>query len=127
MTSMVVAPNPIKKAQKNPRRAPSFMMVRLTGPTGIERIKPLIKPVSAASRIGGNSGMRAHSGVTVGAGFLVVLFLDVMAHLARDARPDETINQVEREKGRQHIKENDFVQDNNQAKDKRGNNGLGKS
>jgi len=38
-------------AHLNPRRAPSFMMVKLIGPTGIESSKPLRNPVRAATRM----------------------------------------------------------------------------
>ncbi len=38
-------------AQAKPRRAPSLMIVRLTGPTGMDSSNPLTKPVSAAMKI----------------------------------------------------------------------------
>ena len=50
--SVIDAPALMSSAQKKPRRAPSFMMVRLTGPTGIESRRPLIKPVSPEIRMG---------------------------------------------------------------------------
>src|ERR1051326_8073057 len=57
MTSMAVAPKPIRSAHQNPRRVPSFRIVKLTGPTGIERKNPLMNPVKAAIRIDFSSGM----------------------------------------------------------------------
>src|SRR5690349_22763435 len=59
MTSIRVAPRPIRTAHLNPRRAPSLRMVKLIGPTGMDRIRPAINPVSAAMRIGGRKGMPA--------------------------------------------------------------------
>src|SRR5437867_421759 len=47
----------IRTAALKPQRAPSFMMVRLMGPTGTERMKPLMNPVSAATKNGKNSPM----------------------------------------------------------------------
>jgi hypothetical protein len=50
--SITVAPSPIIAAHRKPRRDPSLMMVRLTGPTGIDRSRPLITPVNPATRDG---------------------------------------------------------------------------
>jgi hypothetical protein len=35
------------------------MIVKFTGPTGMDNSNPLINPVRAATKIGGNSGMRS--------------------------------------------------------------------
>src|SRR5580658_5670253 len=95
---MLEAPKPISSAQSNPRRAPSLMMVTLTGPTGTERMKPLRNPVKAASRKGWPS-------ISMGrcATVLFVLFLDFVADLARDARANEAVEQVQGEhQGQDH-------------------------
>ena len=60
MTSITIAPRPINAAHLNPRREPSLRIVRLIGPTGMERSSPLMRPVKPASRMGGSSGMRGH-------------------------------------------------------------------
>src|SRR6266403_981733 len=119
MTSIAVAPRPMSIAQKNPRRVPSFMIVRLMGPTGMESSRPLTKPVRPASRMGCNSGRSAFLG-RGGSGFVLFLldcFFDLTADLARDARTNEAIDQVKREKRRQDVGENLdlFVQDENQS------------
>jgi len=59
---MVVAPSPIRAAHLNPRRAPSFRIVRLIGPMGIESSSPLMIPVSPATKIGGSECMRGQPG-----------------------------------------------------------------
>src|ERR1051325_520763 len=58
MTSMMVAPRPMRNAQPKPRRAPSLTMEMLMGPTGMETRKPLTKPVSAGTVYGDRSAMR---------------------------------------------------------------------
>src|SRR2546428_1138777 len=116
MTSMRVAPRPIINAQKNPRRAPSFMIVRLTGPTGIDRSKPLRKPVRPASRMGERLAMRALGRRSLFSFFLVFL-LDFPSHLAGDARADETVHEVKREESRQHVIEDLLPQDQNEAQE----------
>src|SRR5271155_3709690 len=97
MTSINEAPNPIIVAQSRPDLAPSLMMVRLTGPTGTERMKPLRNPVMAASTKGwSNISMGGGAGV-----LLLLLFLDFVADLAGDARANEPVKQVEGEDRRQ--------------------------
>ena len=44
-------------AQMKPRRAHSLMIVKFTGPTGMDSSKPLTKPVSAAIKMAVCSGM----------------------------------------------------------------------
>src|SRR5262245_6801837 len=92
-------------AHLKPRRAPSFMMVRLIGPTGMDSSKPLIKPVRPATRMGGSSsiiGSAPHRPVRLR--FLVFFLFNLSAHPTRDSWPDETVNEVQSEKGRQHVK-----------------------
>src|SRR5580700_4199576 len=93
---MAEAPKPICNAQSNPRRAPSLMMVTLTGPTGTESMKPDAKPVTAAIR-------KWWPYISTGgrAAVLLVLFFDFVADLARDARADESVEQVHGEHQRQ--------------------------
>jgi len=62
---MTVAPRPISAAHLNPRCAPSFRIVRLIGPTGIESNRPLIRPVMPATRIGGSSSMNGQPGILI--------------------------------------------------------------
>src|SRR5579862_9392368 len=92
MTSMAVAPKPIIKAQRRPRRAPSLMMVRLTGPTGTERTKPLRNPVKAARSEGRRGGMSRGRGAV-----FVFLFLDFVADFAGNARANKAVEQIEGE------------------------------
>src|ERR1700683_3855638 len=119
---MGVAPKPINSAQANPRRAPSLTMVRLTGPTGTERTKPLTNPVSAASSRGwSNISKRGIAAV-----LLFLLFLDIAADLAGDARADEAVEQVDREHDRQDDRQDDLAQQD-QGRDKNdGDDGLRK-
>src|SRR5438046_7644764 len=102
MTSMAVAPRPIIIAQKNPRRAPSFMIVRLIGPTGTDSSKPLTQPVKPARTMGGSSAMRGSIRRRLLAVF-VLLFLDFTANPAGNARSDEPVNQIKGEESRQHV------------------------
>src|SRR5947208_979761 len=59
---MMVAPSPIRKAQPNPRRAPSLTIEMLIGPTGIETRNPLANPQKAGTRYEKKSGMQAQPG-----------------------------------------------------------------
>ncbi len=52
-------------AHLKPRRAPSFSMVKLIGPTGIESNAPLIRPVSAADVNGGRWNMEGYFGLRI--------------------------------------------------------------
>ena len=54
---MAEAPRPMSVAQTKPRRAPSLMIVKFTGPTGMDSSKPLTNPVSAAMRMAVCSAM----------------------------------------------------------------------
>src|SRR5208283_63269 len=101
MTSMAEAPKPMSSAQSNPRRAPSLMMVRLTGPTGTERMKPLRNPVTAASRKGWPSIS------VVGAVHVLFLLFNFVADLARDARPNKPVKKVNGEHRWQHNGQNE--------------------
>src|SRR5437867_12254146 len=105
MTSMAVAPRPIIIAQKNPRRAPSFMIVRLIGPTGTDKSRPLINPVTPASRIVWRSVIPASLRQQL-VGFFFVLFLDFTADFSGNARTDEPIQQIKGEESRQCVIEN---------------------
>ena len=58
---MTIAPRLIMKAQKNPRRAPSFMIVILMGPTGIDTTKPLITPARPAVKSPSKYSMPSYS------------------------------------------------------------------
>src|ERR1051325_11546552 len=91
-------------AQRNPRLAPSFMMVRLTGPTGIESNSPLSNPVKTARRIG-----------LTGEVILILFLLNLPPHLARNPRPDEAVDQIKREEDRQDVEENFVLEHQNQA------------
>src|SRR5665213_2287653 len=97
MTSITDAPNPIIIAQSSPDRAPSLMMVRLTGPTGTERINPLRKPVRRARRRGCWPNMSRG-----GASFVVFFLLDLVAHLAGNAGANEPVKKVQRENYGKH-------------------------
>src|ERR1035438_5580435 len=65
MTSMTVAPKPISAAHLNPRCAPSFRIVRLIGPIGMESRRPKVRPVKPATRIGGSSSMNGQPGILI--------------------------------------------------------------
>src|SRR5258706_746320 len=121
MTSMTVAPQPMSAAHLKPRRAPSFMIVRLIGPTGMESNSPLTKPVSAASKIGGPFSMSRRPGPA----FILVLLFDLAPHLTRNARPDDPIQQISGEEGGQHIIKNRVPQNHNQAQEQSGDDRLG--
>src|SRR5688572_20477164 len=108
---MTVAPAPIKAAHLNPRRAPSFRMVRLTGPTGMHSNTPLMKPVNPARTMGGRSNMRSGRSDRL----LVVFLLDFAAPRARDAWSDEAVGEVSRKKGRQHVVKHLLAQDQQTA------------
>src|SRR5260221_13591247 len=107
MTSITVAPRPMRNAHRKPRRAPSLRMDKLIGPTGMERRKPLIKPVRAARRIGGRLYI------------LFFFFFDFVANFAGDTRTDEAVNEVQREHGGQDVIEDFLAQDEDQAEDQR--------
>src|ERR1043166_9782241 len=106
-------------------------MVRLIGPTGTESRKPLRKPVRAATTVGGSGAI----GVLRGRDplrsliflclFLVLLFLDLAAHSARDARAKEAVDQVEREKRRQHVIEDFLAKHQNETQAEGGEDGFG--
>src|SRR3954466_3933287 len=93
MRYMAIAPRPIMKAQKNPRRAPSLTMVMLMGPTGMETTKPLIKPAMPAVKRELNWSIRSVQRF-VAVVLILVFFFDFLAHFAGDSRTDEAINQV---------------------------------
>src|SRR5581483_8141747 len=101
----------MSKAQKRPRRAPSLMIVKLTGPTGTESSRPKVKPTAAARMSGVGSAM---SGIQRGA-LVVFLFFDFVAHLVRDARADEAIEQIDGENEGQDEWEYEIVQNEQQA------------
>src|ERR1051325_893124 len=107
---MATAPRPMSEAQRKPRRAPSFMMVRLIGPTGIERSSPLINPVRAASKLGCRSNI-VGGRIFVLVLILVILVLDLVPNLARNAGPNESINEVAGEKQRQNDRQQNISQD----------------
>src|ERR1043166_747771 len=120
MTSITTAPRPIRNAQRNPRRAPSLIMVKLIGPTGTESRKPLTKPVRPATSMGGRwnilapqSGAAAHALDVILAFFFL---LDFVSDLARDARADEAIDQVNGKQNRQDDLQ-DFFPEQDQARD----------
>ena len=70
------------------------MMVRLIGPTGMERIKPLMNPVRAASRIGWKLAMHGQAAeIVIRSHFVIVFLFDFVTHLAGNARANETVNQ----------------------------------
>src|SRR6266436_6591416 len=117
MTSMTTAPRPIRKAQRNPRRAPSLIMVKLIGPTGTESKNPLTKPVRPATSMGGRWNILAPQSRAAAHALDVIfvfLLLDFVADLARDARTDEAINKVT---GKQDGKDDlqDFFPEQHQA------------
>src|SRR5258708_21862341 len=100
------------------------MMVRFTGPTGTDSSKPLIKPVRPASRM--VSAMRK----LVHRHFLrlfVILFFDLPANPAGNARTDKTVHKVNREQRGQYVIENLLAQDHNEAEEQGGDNRFGKS
>src|SRR6266481_2314333 len=100
---MLVAPRPMRPAHLKPRRAPSFMMVRLTGPTGMERRSPLMNPVNAAKTIGGRLNMaRNLDGRILQFVFFFVVGFDLMPDFARNTRADESVKKVQGEKERKH-------------------------
>src|ERR1035438_6579509 len=101
-------------AHLNPRCAPPLMMVRLTGPTGMESSRPLKKPVRAESKMDCSSGMWfSMRCVRV----VLVFIFNFPAPGARDARPHKSVNQIRREKQRQN-KHQDFFTQNDHTADK---------
>src|SRR5277367_3035640 len=94
---MAMAPKPISVAQSKPRRAPSLTMVRLTGPTGTERMKPLMNPVRKATRLEWSSG------ISVGGwtGVVVLFFFDLVPDFSGNLGPDESVKQINGEHHRQ--------------------------
>src|SRR5438309_3841655 len=133
MTSIAVAPRPMSSAHQNPRRAPSFKIVRLTGPTGIDRKKPLTNPVRPAMRIGRSSGIacrvsRGVSGARWRLLLLLLLFLNLMADLpGPKARADKTVDEVAGEKDRQHVEEDDLVEHKDETHEQGSNDRFGES
>src|SRR5208282_5283605 len=113
MTSITTAPKPIRVAQSKPRRAPSLTMVRLTGPTGTERMKPNKKPVKAATRLGCRCGMSGGGGIGV---VVFLFFFDLVPDFSGNLRTNESVQQIEGENGRQDNGQNAFPQ-NDQAAD----------
>src|SRR5580658_70573 len=109
---MAEAPKPISRAQSSPRRAPSLMMVTLTGPTGTESMKPEANPVMAASR-------KWWPFISMGSRstFLVFLFLNFVADLARNARANETVKQINCEH-QWHDDRQDQIAKHDQSRDK---------
>src|ERR1041385_2665539 len=89
MTSMTVAPAPMRAAHLKPRLAPSFRMLRLMGPTGMEMSSPLMKPVPMATAVGGRSMRSGRRRVIV-----VFLVLDFIDDFFRDARADKAVNEI---------------------------------
>src|SRR5208282_4426888 len=102
-------------AQTKPRRAPSLIIVKFTGPTGMDSNKPLTKPVSAAMKMAVCSGMILMGRVR----FVLVFLLDFPAPCARDARSHEAIDEIEREERRQHVIKDFFAQNQQTAKKER--------
>src|ERR1700679_1864459 len=104
----------MSSAHLNPRRAPSLMMVRLTGPTGIEeKTSAVMKPASAASKVGGKSG------ILISRVRLVVILFNFTPPCAREAWSDETVNQICGEKCGQNIIKNFLAQNQNTADEQR--------
>src|ERR1039458_3354232 len=91
MTSIVVAPSPMKTPHLKPRRAPSLRMVRLMGPGSEEKNTAQTKPANAATKIGCVSAM------SVSSLRLVLVLLDFPAPRARNVRAHKTIEQIGRE------------------------------
>src|SRR6266446_1232185 len=100
------------------------MIVRFTGPTGTDSSKPLMKPVSPASRI--VSAMRTlfHGNLLR---LLILFFFDLAANPAGNARSDKTVHQVKREQGWQYVIKNLFPQDHDEPEEQGGDNRFGKS
>src|SRR5580704_7077805 len=116
---MTVAPAPISSPQRKPERAPSLMMVTLTGPTGTERRNPLIKPVKAASIKGCWSNM---SGGIAGLFFFVVFFFDFVADLAGNSGTDKPIEEVKDKNYRQNDGQNQSPQNHQRGGENNGDN-----
>src|SRR5262245_37029145 len=108
-------------AHLKPRCAPSLMMVRLFGPTGIdENMNAVTNPATDASGMGCQSDMSTRL-----VGF-VRFFLDFMPPRAREAWPHETVNQIRGEKRGQHVVKNLFLQNQNAAGEQRHEDGFDK-
>src|SRR6266446_10932364 len=90
------------------------MIVRFTGPTGTDSSKPLMKPVSPASRI--VSAMRTlfHGNLLR---LLILFFFDLAADPAGNARADKTVHQVKREQGWQYVIQDILPQHHNEAEE----------
>src|SRR3954464_10744716 len=114
VTSIVVAPSVMRRAHLKPRRAPSLIMVRLTGPTGIASSSALKKPVKAERTMGCIASIE----LLLRQFFLVFLF-DFVAHAIRNTRANETVYQVERKERGQNVVENGFPPNDDQPKNDR--------
>src|SRR5438876_12193430 len=121
MTSMKVAPAPMSAAHLKPRRAPSFRMLRLMGPTGMEMSSPLMKPVPMATAVGGSSMRSGRRPV-----FVVFFVLDLLDDLLRNARTDEAVEEIRREEHRQDEDQEFVLQDQGRADEEDADEGLGK-
>src|ERR1035437_3432436 len=110
MTSIVVAPSPMKKPHLKPRCAPSLRMVRLIGPGRQENAPAQAKPASAASRMGWDAAMSVSR-----LRFVLVLF-NFLAPGAGNMRTNEAVKQIAGEEQRQDVIQN-FLAQNQQATD----------
>src|SRR6185312_8542773 len=101
----------MSSAHLKPRRAPSLMMVRLTGPTGMASNNALKKPVSAERTMG------CIASIELRQFFFLFLLFDLMAHPPRNARANEAIDQIKRKKCGQQVIKNLFAEHENQAQE----------
>src|ERR1700722_7019767 len=99
----------MRNAHLKPRCAPSFMIVKLTGSTGIEENKnALTKPASAAIKMDDESAMELIRAVR-----LVVFLFDFTPPRARETWTHKAINQIRGEKRGQNVVKNFLAQNQN--------------
>src|SRR3569833_976109 len=108
---MVVAPSVMRTAHLKPRRAPSLMIVRLTGPTGMASKSALKKPVSAERTMG------CIASIELRQFFFLFLLFDLVAHPPRNARANEAIDQIQRKKCGQQVIKNLFAEHEDEAQE----------
>ena len=84
------------------------MIVRLIGPTGMETRKPASQSGEHAVVVCSRARPIALSGSigSLGRFFAIVVFFDLAPHLARNARPNEAVDQIRGEHDRHDDVEN---------------------
>src|SRR5262245_39923985 len=102
----------MNRAHRNPRLPASCRMVAFTGPPGTAVTKPQITPSdNAVTGSGNDAAMGLFHRCRRGFVILLILDLDFPLHLARNAWPDESIDQIGREEDRRHNRQHLLPQD----------------